>query len=99
MAQLGEWLLPKPEIRGSNPVTGKMIYLLSIVLKTPLSRRKLKKEAGNGPFKKERTLPFSVIEKSNDVNDELFRNELMFKNASLNEPITIRFHHGKMAQL
>ena len=45
-AQLVEWLLLTPEIRGSNPVIGKF-YLQSV-----LKRRKKKKEAGNCPFKK-----------------------------------------------
>ena len=54
VAQLVERLLLTPEVRDSNPVIGKLLYwtficLLSIVLR----RRKMRKEAGNGPFKKE----------------------------------------------
>ena len=50
MAQLVEQLLPIPEVRGSNQVIGKnyIKHLLSTVLK----RRKERKEAGTGRFKK-----------------------------------------------
>ena len=53
MAQLVERSLPIADVRGSNPVIGKKInieqlYIVNFVLK----RRKKKKEAGNGSFKK-----------------------------------------------
>ena len=51
VAQLVEWLLP--DIRGSNPVIGKLLYrTFNCLLSTVLKRRKKKKEAGKGPFKK-----------------------------------------------
>ena len=51
MAQLIEWALPIPEVRGSNPVIGK-IYIFNIYfLSTVFEKTKIKeKEAGNGPF-------------------------------------------------
>ena len=42
-AQLVEQSLPKPEIRGSNPVIGKF-YLLSTVLKTSTEKTKIKRK-------------------------------------------------------
>ena len=32
MAQLVEWLLPKPEVRGSNPDIGINLFILNICL-------------------------------------------------------------------
>ena len=32
VAQLVEWSLPIPEVRGSNPVIGKNLYILNICL-------------------------------------------------------------------
>ena len=49
VAQLVKRLLPTPEIRGSNPVIGK-IYI-ECLLSSVLIRRKLIKEAENGPLK------------------------------------------------
>ena len=49
VAQLVELLLPTPEVRGSNPVVGK-IYIEQCVLSTVLKKRNKEKEAGNGPF-------------------------------------------------
>ena len=48
MAQLVEWSLPVPEVRGLNPVIGNIYYLFSIncIEKTKIN----KKETGNGPF-------------------------------------------------
>ena len=47
---LVEQLLPISEVRGSNPVIGK-IYIEHCLRSTVLKRQKLrKKEAGNGPF-------------------------------------------------
>ena len=59
-AQLVERLLPIPEVRGSNPVIGELlfIYSLSTVLKD-------EKEAGNGPFKKHKN--FSYDSPSSDL--------------------------------
>ena len=42
MAQLAEWLLPTPEVRGSNPVIGKM-YIKHCLLSTGLKRQKCRK--------------------------------------------------------
>ena len=42
-AQLVEQSLPKPEIRGSNPVIGKF-YLLSTVMKTCTEKTKINKK-------------------------------------------------------
>ena len=49
VAQLVKRSLPTPEIRGSNPVIGK-IYI-ECLLSSVLIRRKLIKEAENGPLK------------------------------------------------
>ena len=54
VTQLVERSLLTPEICGSNPVIGKF-YLLSILLKDLLKRRKQRKEAGNGPIQKNKT--------------------------------------------
>ena len=53
VAQLVEWLLPKPEVRGLNPVIGKLLYRTFNCLPTVNCIEKMKikkKEAGNGPF-------------------------------------------------
>ena len=52
MAQLVEWLLPKPEVRGSNPDIGKNLFILNIcLLSTVFGKDENKeKEAGDGPF-------------------------------------------------
>ena len=53
VAQLVDWLLPTPEIRGSDPVIGKLLYRTFNCLSTVNSIEKTKikkKEAGNGPF-------------------------------------------------
>ena len=42
VAQLAEWLLPTPEVRGSNPVIGKM-YIGHCLLSTVLKRQKCRK--------------------------------------------------------
>ena len=49
MAQLVERSLPTPNVRGSNPVIGKIDieHFLSTVLKR---RKEKKKEAGDGPL-------------------------------------------------
>ena len=47
-------VVTQPEICGSYPVIGKF-YLLSILLKDLLKRRKQRKEAGNGPIQKNKT--------------------------------------------
>ena len=53
--QLGEWLLPLPEIRGSNPVVGKF-YLLSTVLKPYWKDENKAKRCRNWPnLKKNKT--------------------------------------------
>ena len=52
VAQLVERLLPIPEVRGSNPVIGK-IYIHHLLTVNCIEKKKTKKkEAGNGPFKK-----------------------------------------------
>ena len=49
VAQLVQWSLPTPEVRGSNPVMGKKI--IECLLSTELKKTKVKKkETGNGPF-------------------------------------------------
>ena len=55
VAQLVEWSLPIPEVRGLNPVIGKkIIYILNICLLSTVywKDENKEKEAGNGPFKK-----------------------------------------------
>ena len=53
MAQLVEQSLSTPEVRGSNPVNGKIYIerLLSTVLIIEMAKVQ-EKEARNGPFKK-----------------------------------------------
>ena len=49
VAQLVEWLLPIPEVHGSNPVIGKIfqhLFTVNCIEKTKIK----KKGAGNGPF-------------------------------------------------
>ena len=53
MAQLVEWSLPIPEVRGSNPVIRKIyLFLLNICLLSTLywKDENKEKEAGDGPF-------------------------------------------------
>ena len=53
VGSLVELLLPTPEVRGSNYVTGKLLYGTFVYCQ--LHRKdenQRKKEAGNGPFKK-----------------------------------------------
>ena len=54
VAQLVERLLPIPEIRGSNPVIGKNLFILNICLLSTVywNDKNKEKEAGNGPLKK-----------------------------------------------
>ena len=46
LAQLVDWLLPIPEVRGSNPVIGK--YYIEHL---PSTDENKENDAGNGPFK------------------------------------------------
>ena len=51
VAQFVEQSLPIPEVRGSNPVIGKFIYIEHLfTVHCELKRRDKGKEAGNGPF-------------------------------------------------
>ena len=51
MAQLVERLLPTPEVCGSNPVIGNLLYRTFIwLLSSVLKRRKIKEEVRNGQF-------------------------------------------------
>ena len=53
VAQLVERSLPKPEVRGSNPVIGKNLFIYWTILYCQLCIEKMKikkKEAGIGPF-------------------------------------------------
>ena len=54
VAQLVEWSLPIPEVRSSNPVIGKNLFILNICLPSTVYRKDENKEeeAENGPFKK-----------------------------------------------
>ena len=55
VAQLVERQLPEPEINGSNPVIGNIIYY-KLYLKNCVEEKKIKKkEAGNGSIKKRTT--------------------------------------------
>ena len=66
MTQLAEWLLPIPEIQGSNPVIGKILfwtYLLLTVEKTKI----VQKEAWIGPFK---NVHYQTKEKQEEGQDE-----------------------------
>ena len=49
MAQLVEQSLLAPQVRGSNPVIGKLFYR-TFVYCQQYSEDENKKEAGNGPF-------------------------------------------------
>ena len=50
MAQLVERSLPIPEVRGSNPVIGKIYIETIFYCQLQLKRGKKEKEAGNDPF-------------------------------------------------
>ena len=54
VAQLVEWSLLIPEVRGSNPVIGKNLYIMNICLLSTVCWKDQNKEkkAVNGPFKK-----------------------------------------------
>ena len=54
VAQLVERLLPIPDVRGSNPVIGKNLFILNICLLLTVywKDENKEKEAGIGPFKK-----------------------------------------------
>ena len=55
VAQLVERSLPISEVRGSNPVIGKNLFILNICFLSTVywkDENKRKKEAGNGPFLK-----------------------------------------------
>ena len=49
VAQLAEWSLPIPEVRGLNPVIGKILYWTYLLLTVEKTKIK-KKEAVNGPI-------------------------------------------------
>ena len=54
-AQLVERSLLTPEIHGLNPVISKLLFgTFTCLLSTVLKRRKQRKEAGNGPFYREK---------------------------------------------
>ena len=58
VSQLLERSLPIPEVHGSNPVIGKILFIYSTFVYCQLCIEKTKikkKEAGNGPFKKNYT--------------------------------------------
>ena len=52
VAQLVEQFLPIPEVRRSNPVIGKKLFVLNICLLSTVywKDENKEKEAGNGPF-------------------------------------------------
>ena len=52
VAQLVERSLPIPEVRGSNPVISKYLFILNICLLSNVywKDKNKEKEAGNGPF-------------------------------------------------
>ena len=54
VAQLVELSLPIPEVRGSNPVIGKDLFISNICLLTTVywKDENKEKETGNGPFLK-----------------------------------------------
>ena len=54
VAQLVERSLPIPEVRGSNPVIGKNLFILNICLLSTVYRKdeNKEKEAGTGLFLK-----------------------------------------------
>ena len=57
MAQLVEWSLPIPVVRGSNPVIRKIyLFLLNICLLSTVywKDENKEKEAGDGPFFKKK---------------------------------------------
>ena len=56
-----EWSLPTPEVRGSNPVIGKFLYMAFVyLLSTVLEGENKEKGAGNSPFKK--LMPIAAIQ-------------------------------------
>ena len=52
VAQLAERLPTTPEVRGSNPDSGKLFSKLLFTVNCVEKTKIKKKEAGNGPFKK-----------------------------------------------
>ena len=56
MAQLVERSLPIPEVRSSNPVIGKNLFILNICLLCIEKTKIKKKEAVDGPFLKKEEL-------------------------------------------
>ena len=58
VAQLVERSLPIPEVRGSNQVFGKNLFILNICLLSIVywKDENEEKEAGNGPFLKKRLM-------------------------------------------
>ena len=53
VAQLAERPLPILEVRGSNPVIGKNVYIEHLFTVNCIEKTKImEKEAGNDPFKK-----------------------------------------------
>ena len=52
VAQLVEWSLPIPEVRGSNPVIGKILLNICLLSTVYWNDENKEKEAGNGPSKK-----------------------------------------------
>ena len=65
VAQLVEWLLSNPEVRGSNRVIGKNLYwTLFTVNYIEKTNENKEKEAGNGPFEKKflrRIFPWCAV--------------------------------------
>ena len=68
VAQLVEWSLPIPEVRGSNPVIRKIyLFLLNICLLSTVywKDENKEKDAGDGPFKKRKSRELPILNASN----------------------------------
>ena len=66
-SKLVERWLPRPEVRGSNPVIGKNVFILNICLLSTVywKDENKEKEAGDGPFFKKPN------EESNEAKDQV----------------------------
>ena len=61
VAQLVERSFALPEVHGSNLVIGKLLYRTFVYCQLYRKNEKKKKEAGNGPFKKQYCLVIRAV--------------------------------------
>ena len=71
MAQLVEWSLPTPEVRGSNPVIDKLYITYSLQ-----TDKNIEKRTGKGPIEKKIREPWSSQVKRSHLGNDVATDNL-----------------------